>query len=423
MFNFPIIIIVSVLILLFIKFIQQSISARQISFTYAPISSWFINAPSLKTIIFLGLVLRFMIIILPAVNFDMSMFMTYADVFREGKRNIFMYNYSYNYSAAIFFLVGFFDTIFQFLKLPFYPPVHRTFITLIDLLTLFILIKIAKKYNISEKRTAVFYFLNPVSILLSGYHSHFDNIPVFFLLFGTWYYFCSNLPYKKVMAWALISLGFIVKHIIPFQVLLVYAFWYQRRYIYKAFILFGLTVIAFLATFIPFYTTDEAKFVINEYVFGYQGLATISGFTAIMYRLCPNCEFLEIKYYTLYKYLFMGAGIIFALYLTQLKDVFRALLLSLIFFVAFTSGHAAQYFILPIAVGALYPSIWFVLYTLVTTLFLTIFQIEIGISIYIKVILMNVSWLIALCWFASEFMKLFPFSKKMYNVVFDWIRK
>jgi len=261
------------------------------------------------------------------------MFINYGQIFIEEKRNIYLYIYSYNYSPAIFYISGILTTISKALPSLSYPAIHRAFISLFDVLTLFILLPIAKKYNISPTRTAVFFFLNPVSILLSGYHAHFDNVAVFFLLLGAWYYFCSNLPYRKIITWLALTSGLIAKHILPFQTLLVFLFIYKGKKSLKGIILFGFTIIVFLATFIPFYNTVDSRYVINEYVFKYEGLPTISGITLIINQLCSGCEVGGIKYYTLYKYLFLISGVLFSLFLVRSKDIFRSLLLLILFFV------------------------------------------------------------------------------------------
>lgn len=402
-------------------FVKEIVSSGKPTMSLKSISSWFSHHPSLLVIIILGLSLRLLLTALPSLNFDTRMFMAYGEIFSEGKRNIYLFNYSYNYSPAIFYIVGILYTITKSLSFSFYPAIHRAFISIFDVLTLFTLLAIAKKNKISPTRTAVFFFLNPVSILLSGYHAHLDNIAVFFLLLGSWYYFCSNLPFKKIATWILLTIGFIIKHIIPFQVLLIFLYLYKNKT--KGLSLFVLTVAAFLSTFIPFYNTSESRFVINEYVIGYQGLATISGITAIIRYLCVDCEIGNIKYYTLYKYIFMCTGILFSFFLIRFKDVFRSLLLSLLFFIAFTSGHSAQYFILPISVGALFPSGPFLIYTAAVTLFLFVFQIESGIPIYVKIILLNVVWLSSLLWFFSELLKVYEPAGNIYRKTFNILKK
>lgn len=379
------------------------------------ISSLLSSHSTLLTIVILGVFLRLLLITIPSLNFDMRMFIDYGQVFIEGKRNVYQYIYSYNYSPLIFFIAGMLTTISERLSFFSYPILHRTFISLFDVLTLLVLLSIAKKNNISPNRTAIFFFLNPVSIMLSGYHAHFDNLAIFFLLLGVWYYFCSNLPYKKIITWLVLTLGLIAKHILPFQTLLVFLFMYKKERSLKGIVLFGFTVIVFLATFIPFYNTTDSRYVINEYVFKYEGLPTISGITLIIDRLCPGCEIGGIKSYTLYKYLFLISGVLFSFFLVSSKNIFRGLLLSILFFIVFTSARSAQYLILPIAVGALFPSKWFFLYTGAAALFLSVFQIEVGISIYVKVFLLNIVWLSSVFWFFSELIEQYPRAKKIYN--------
>lgn len=410
----------------FFAFVKTIVAKSPKNIRIGFITGCFKSYPSLLLIIILGISLRLFLATVPSVNFDMELHILNGQIFDEGKRNIYINQPSYNYSPAIFYIIGFLYKLNKtFLSIP-YPFVQRTYQTIIDLLTLLVLCRIAKGLKISPTRTAVFYFLNPVSILLSGYHGQYDNNAMFFLLTGVWYYFYSNLPIKRlkaITAWFIITIGFIVKHHIPFQVFLTFLYMYKNKNIIKGFLLFGMTILFFLSTFIPFYDTSESRFVINDYVIGYQGLATISGITGIIRFLCVTCEIFDVRLYTIYRYVFLIFGMLFPLLLMRQKNLLRAMLLSLLFFQAFTSGHAAQYFILPISVGALFPSRWFLAYTAVVTLFFTAFQLETGISTYVKVFLLNVVWIAAVFWFFSELIKMYKPVEKVYNKTLLFLKR
>ena len=391
-----------------------------------PISKWFLHYPSLPIIILLGLALRFFIASTNSSNFDMHIFILDSQFFHEGKWNIYFYNWNYVYSPAIFYingLLGMIQNIFSFLPYPFF---QRVYISLIDLLTLFILIKISKKNKISPTRTAVFFFINPVTIMLSGYHAQFENNAIFFLLLAVWVNFYANIrfaSYKKIVAWFFLTVGFIIKHILPFQVFLIEASMFKKHKLVKGGILFTLTILTFLSTFIPFYNNNESKFVINEYVLGYQGPATISGITGIIRFFCVTCEIFDMRLYTLYRYIFMAGGMVFSIFLLNKKNLLHSLLVSFLFFLTFSSAHSAQYFVLPMAVGALFPSRWYLAYTTIVTIFLLVFQVEIGTSIYIKVFLLNMVWVVASCWFLTELIKVYPPAGIIYKKIVLFVKR
>lgn len=409
--------------LLFI--IKEILSYKKFKIGFSPLSAWFSTYPSLTKIIILGITLRLLLATTASTNFDMHIFMTDAQFFLEGKYNIYFYNWNHTYSPAIFYIAGFLGIINKtFVFLP-YPFLQRAYISFIDVLTLFVLIAIAKKQNISPTRTAVFFFLNPVTILLSGYHAQFDNNAVFFLLLAVWLQFYSNFKQTKwkIISWFLLTIGFIIKHITPFQVFLVELSFFKKNSILKGSLLFILTLVAFLSTILPFANNSESQFVIKEYVLGYQGQSTISGVTGIIRYFCVTCQVFDIRFYALYKYIFLIGGMVFSLFLIRKKNLLLSLLVSFLFFLTFSSAHAPQYFVLPLAIGALFPSRWFILYTTVITILLLAFQVEVGLSIYIKVFLINVGWVTASFWFFAELIKTYRPAENVYKRMLLFVRK
>lgn len=356
---------------------------------------------SLFIIVALGLSLRLLLATVPSFNFDMEVFRMTANLFHEGIRNIYQHNPSYTYSPAIFYIVGTLHTINQaFFSLP-YPTLQRLYIIFIDILTLLVLLAIAKTLKISKTRTAIFYFFNPVTIISSGYHAQFDNNAMFFLLLGAWYFFYSKLPLRKVVTWSLLTLGLLIKHILPFQILLTFLYMFKNTNVLKGFFLFTLTGLVFLSTFIPFYNNEQAKFVINEYIIGYQGQGKISGISAIINLICPNCAIFGVMLLSIYKYLFIFCSFLFMLFLLRHVNLLRALLLSILALLTFAPNLAAQYFVLAIPLGALFPSRWFFIYTFIASIFLMLFQLE-AVSLYVRILLLNLVWLTTMVWFTVE---------------------
>ena len=90
----------------------------------------------------------------------------------------------------------------------------------------------------------------------------------------------------------------------------------------------------------------------------------------------------------------------FGLFLKD-KDIIRNCLLGMLFFLTFTTGIAIQYFVLPIALGALRLSREFLLYSFATTLFLLGNRDNVFVPGF-HMLGGNIVWLSAIYWFALE---------------------
>ena len=100
------------------------------------------------------------------------------------------------------------------------------------------------------------------------------------------------------------------------------------------------------------------------------------------------------------KYVFIAGLFIFGFFLKD-KDIIRNCLLGMLFFLTFTTGISNQYFVLPIALGALHPSRRFLLYSLAATFFL-LGDVD---NVYVpgfNILGSNVVWLSVMYWFILE---------------------
>ena len=97
-------------------------------------------------------------------------------------------------------------------------------VTLLTLADLGIALWLAKNHSM---KTSLFFFLNPISIVITGYHNQFDNIAVFFALLSVSFVDDKNENITKNDAIAImfLSLSLITKHILyAFS----YGFWFVR---------------------------------------------------------------------------------------------------------------------------------------------------------------------------------------------------
>ena len=129
------------------------------------------------SIFFIGLFLRFYISQFGS-NFDYQMWKMNLDLYKNGDS---FYNAGrYNYGPVwinILLLLDKLDLSFIHLNDQFRTKIIF-FLSFVDFLIFFI---IYKKYNLS---VGLLFFLNPISIFITGFHNQFDNLAILFGLTG-----------------------------------------------------------------------------------------------------------------------------------------------------------------------------------------------------------------------------------------------
>ncbi|MDQ3098181.1 MAG: hypothetical protein M3Q44_00335 [bacterium] len=361
-------------------------------------------------IVVVGLLLRFAFAWRPVFNFDILQYQNDIKIFHQ-QGNIYRDQQHYNYTPLFYYLLVGIDLSGITKILPFYFVI-RAFISIIDLITLFVLLKIAALRHLSLLKVSVFYFLNPALIILSGFHGQFDNLALLFLLTGIYFYETKK---KLFLTWVLITIGLITKHIILFPVI---GFWVNAvRSRFKALSIVGITSLVFLATFIPYWSSAKHEIVKN--VFLYRSVEYRYGFGSMMQYNCGTCmvrtDWLpgNMGLTQVYFFLFMAFFLLFVL-LVRFKDTTRGVLAAILYFLTFTNGIGAQYMILPIAFGALFPTKWFILYSAIVTLFLIGTSDELHVVTF-TIFNWDMVWIASCLWFISELFIRFPVFHKIYK--------
>jgi hypothetical protein len=346
-------------------------------------------------IIIVGLVLRLMLA-KGNYNFDIVQFTQIGHVMRSFL-NIYEHNQFYNYSPLFFFVLGLLDRVQSIFNFPSFPFIERAFLSLIDIFTFFIIFKIAKQRNLPPLKTATLFYLNPISIIISGHHGQFDNIAILLLLIGV--YFSQKNAAKKIknrLVFVFLTLSLLMKHVIVFQVFYFMKNFYKNKR--NAFLLFMLACFVFLLALLPFVSSSFEQII--KRVFLYGGVQGLYGFSYFLTNIFTGWDYYGITIQTIYKPVFILGYFLFVLLVRQ-KDILRGTLLTVLFFLTFTSGIGAQYFVLPIALGTFFPTRWFYLYTLTVTLFFLGSFDELNIYTF-KVFEWNTVWLFTIFWFLSE---------------------
>jgi hypothetical protein len=247
------------------------------------------------------------------------------------------------------------------------------------------LLLIARVKKLPVTRTAIFFYLSPVSFLVTGYHGQFENFAILMVLTGILMYLvlAARPVLRTVLLWLFATAGMIIKHNVFYELIICLNSSIKRYWIKLS--LFIISVIVFLLLFIPYWKTGSKGII--EHVFEYGSFSGAYGVTSLF--ALPHL-----------KYLFIAAMFIFPLFLKS-KDIIAQCLLGMLFFLTFTTGFAAQYFVLPVALGAVRPSKFLLFYTLAASV-LFLGNDNITAIPGFHLLKLNVVWVAVICWFISE---------------------
>jgi hypothetical protein len=272
----------------------------------------------------------------------------------------------------------------HFPSLPFHF-VFRAFLTGIDLLTLGVLLALANPDSTSRVRVAAFFYLNPVSILITGYHGQFENMTILLLLTGA--FIAQRLKDRpflaKTILWAFATCAMILKHNVFYE--LIVCIKTIVRNVWAQIALLAVSSAIFLGLFIPYWDKGSHGIIHNIFLYssgvGYYGISSI-------------CHFPPLKY------AFIVALFVFP-YLLRGEDLVRKFLVCVLFFLVFTTGIGEQYFALPIAFGALRPSKGAFVFTVTAGMFLLGSTNNVNLPPF-SYFSFNLVWLGAIYWFVAE---------------------
>lgn len=317
-------------------------------------------------ILVIGTVLR---LVMPfrGHNFDMDSWRIIADIMDQGG-NVYFETYRYKYGPIWFHILHALDTLLP-LSLKTVQALHwkiAFFLTLVDIGIALILFRSLGLF------VATLFFLNPISIIITGYHGQFDNVAVLLGLLAVLFLKDSPNPKKWIAALILLGLSLSVKHI-----LFIFPLWLAfkqpnwRSKCLTMFIPYGVFLIGFLPYWnggqsIPVYGNDEnglwgvvGQTGLVENVFLYQSFNNAPLWRALI----PNAFFEYLSPTLLFICTLMVLG-----YWWRKKGAQETLYLYLISVVAFSSAIANQYLTIP-TVGIATQWNWFYAsYTAISTL-------------------------------------------------------
>jgi len=341
-------------------------------------------AITVALIILAGTIIRLVLAAAAFGNFDMDSYEIVIGIAHRGV-NVYAETERYNYSPVWLMILIVLKRIqIAMHDVPFHFIV-RSFLCCVDLLTLGVLLLIARVKKLPVTRTAIFFYLSPVSFLVTGYHGQFENFAILMVLTGILMYLvlAARPVLRTVLLWLFATAGMIIKHNVFYELIICLNSSIKRYWIKLS--LFIISVIVFLLLFIPYWKTGSKGII--EHVFEYGSFSGAYGVTSLF--ALPHL-----------KYLFIAAMFIFPLFLKS-KDIIAQCLLGMLFFLTFTTGFAAQYFVLPVALGAVRPSKFLLFYTLAASV-LFLGNDNITAIPGFHLLKLNVVWVAVICWFISE---------------------
>ena len=295
------------------------------------------NAKAFWMCIIAGVITRFVLMSL-GHNFDFDSYCIVGELAAAGK-NIYANTHRYNYGPVWFTLLGLFwkiSSCFTRNILTFRVLIVST-LTLADF---FIARLITKK---AGNFWGAVFFLNPISLIITGYHNQFDNLAVLIGAYAalTIEKSCQDSAIKAedICGTALLSLSLIIKHILwafPLWIIINTKINTRKKLLYVF-----VPVILFLMSFAPYW--QEGSHGIIRNVFLYRSFNNYPLFAlGIMNHFGVSIPLQ--KYICLPAFgLFMAAGA----YIFRDKDIDESFMLYTIVLVCVSSAIANQYIAIP----------------------------------------------------------------------------
>lgn len=281
-------------------------------------------------------------------NYDFVSYRIIAEIL-ERRGLVYMETWRYNYGPVWFYVLRVLDLIGR--ALPGDPQVNfrLALVALLTAVDLAIWAILDRRYG---RLVGLLFFLNPISILITGYHNQFDNLAIALGMVGVQLYGEPDeraLSRRKLAGVAVLGLSLMTKHLLflfPFWLALRQQGWRTRA------VVIMVPVAIFLAGFLPYWSAQQIGIV--EHVFRYQ-----SADNGPLYRLLPEVLHELGIARLLWFALLIGGAFVFRRF-----DGFESLLFYSGLMVAGSPALANQYLAIVMPLVAVMFNPWFAGYAL-----------------------------------------------------------
>ena len=286
-------------------------------------------------VLFLGIMLRLLVSLI-GYNYDFKSYLIVGDIVSHGK-NVYVETTRYNYAFIFSWILGFFYWISMFFG-QFQIFIYRyLIIVVLTLSDIGIFYFIFKNGNI---KLAILFFLNPISIIITGYHNQFDNIAVLLSLIAiqNFEYTGNKFSYKDFLSIFFLSLSLVIKHILflfPLWILFSNKLPLKKKLMYSI-----IPPIIFLFSFVPFFGNGGLEGILNNVFLykSYNNSPLIMPFAVIFCNsIIKNSLF----------YIFFAFMILFGIIFRK-QAIKNLLLFYFLCLVTFSSAVANQYLAIPL---------------------------------------------------------------------------
>jgi len=289
-------------------------------------------------------------------NWDVDSWRIVADIVSSGD-NVYSSTTRYNYGPIWFNILGLLDRGFGWISDDLFRIrfAVSAFLTIVDAL---LACYLSSTYS---RKVALLFFLNPISIIITGYHSQFDNLAILVGLVAISSYERAPLLKHKIMPLALLGLSLSIKHVLI--LFPVWMFFKEKRFARRILVLMIPLGIFFLL-FIPYINEGASGIIAN--VFRYASFNNAPFWTVF----APNFMFMLLPEES-YRLFFLGAIILLG-FIMRNRSLRESSYIYLISFVALSSAVAGQYLAISIPGIAVNWNFIFGIYSFLGGLYLSI---------------------------------------------------
>jgi hypothetical protein len=316
----------------------------------------FAHALLITTTLLTGIVLR-MALTLHGHNYDVLSYRIVADIMANGG-NVYQQTERYNYAPIWFWTLHLLDLLPSF-GLDAIVVLRTKVAALLTLTDVGIFVFLLQRYDL---RIATFFFFNPISIIITGYHNQFDNVAIFVAIISVFVMDrvdqrdVTKTRWRWVLGLAGLGLSLCIKHVLfmfPFWLALKEPNWRRKL------LIVAVPIGIFLISFAPYWRVGHEGIIHN--VFQYRSFQN----GPLWYVIVPH-----ILHEILPKTgLFIVALALLGIVMRSAKR-FDSLLVYLVAVVVFSSSLANQYFAIPVVAIAVLWNTQFRIYTFIVTIFL-----------------------------------------------------
>jgi hypothetical protein len=293
-------------------------------------------------VIFVGLFAR-ILISQQGYNWDFMSYRLVTDLFQNGED--FYITGRYNYAPIWINILSFLDSLPNF-NIDLFDPLRIKVVLFLSFVDLFIFFLLRREHSFI---IAAFFFLNPISIFISGFHNQFDNLAVLVGFIAILIYEKNNKNFGFFVCSLLLGISLCVKHVL--FILPIWLAFKEKKFLKKVLIIL-IPYFIFLASF-SFYIPEHFESIVKN-VFQYSSFNNGPFWNIYMPYV--------VKFFISIKVLFIASLFLFGLFIKgrPLKDIFYLYLLAV---VVFSSAASNQYFAIPLIAIVVFWNRFYAAYT------------------------------------------------------------